>query len=152
MATPPSRRQVQANAKHSSGLRDSFASLRRLRRDCVSAAWLIASMFPWCAMPALRPHRPPKEHGGQQPSASGAVKVREATAEGGLTFTASTAMAALRWRVSGGSPQRSLHPAARPRGAFPGLRAADIGGGLPPTVKLCANEGKTSLPTKPIWP
>jgi hypothetical protein len=60
-------------------------------------------------------YRSPKRHGGQTPSPRGAVKVREAgecscirlgeaTAEGGLTFTASTTMAARRlafWRRGG---------------------------------------------------
>ena len=57
-------------------LRDSSASLRRLRRDCVSSAWLIAYKSFWCAMRPEGRYRSPKGLVGQRPSTSGAVKVR----------------------------------------------------------------------------
>jgi len=96
-------------------LRRSYAWLRRLRRDCVSSARLFASMSLWCAMRPTRPLSLTKETWRPNASPRGAVKVREAgecscirlgeaTAEGGLTFTASTTMAARRlafWRRGG---------------------------------------------------
>jgi ArsR family transcriptional regulator, arsenate/arsenite/antimonite-responsive transcriptional repressor len=57
----------------------------------------------WCPS-GHWPLRLPKRHEGQTPSASAAVKVREAPAEGGLALTASAAMAARRSRMG-----RSLH-------------------------------------------
>ena len=93
-ATPPRRRQVKADAEHSSAgcaaptLR--FGACRRCfasrRGDCVSAAWQLASISFW------RPSRPnggdrsPKGYGGKRPSTSGAVKVGEAACEAGCLY------------------------------------------------------------------
>jgi len=50
-ATPPRRRQVKANAKHSSaGCAAPSLTLRSLRDDCVSSARQVASISIWWAM------------------------------------------------------------------------------------------------------
>ena len=99
-------------------LRDSSASLRRLRRDCVSSARLFASMPFWCAK---RPWAASLTKRTWWPMAIGARSGQgsrsscEATAEGGLAFTASTPMAPRRQGMSAPKRPRNRTHSAQPR-------------------------------------
>jgi hypothetical protein len=93
--TPSSPGECKAFVRR---LRRSYASLRRLRRDCASSAWLFAYMSLWW------PERPMATSVTKETCRPNAIGERsgqgsrsscEATAEGGSALTASTPMAAL---------------------------------------------------------